>query len=165
MGNANKVEPLAAAVAIILVGASVGPAGAQTRLDVYSDDFSGGSMAPPSSAVRDTGINMHIPRLHAIRDGIAALRAELGSHSHDPHTHRPHLHISTTGMSGTVGGGGDGADTVSVYSESDPTRSHSVHTSSLSADGRISYGSHTFTSRFSDSARGKGGGDGDGGGY
>ena len=108
MGSTKKTDPLAAAVAIILAGASVGPASAQTRLDVYSDDFSGGSMPLPSSAVRDTRINMHIERLHAIQRGIGALRAELDGHSHPPHVHPPHVHITETGVSGTVSGGGDG---------------------------------------------------------
>ena len=128
MGSTKKIDPLGAAVAIILTGASVGPASAQTRLDVYSDDFSGGSMPLPASAVRPTRIDMHIERLHVIRRGIGALRAELGSHSHDPHTHRQHVHISTTGMSGTVGGDGE-SDMVDVYSESTPGQRTSVHSS------------------------------------
>ena len=167
MGNAKKTDPLTTAVAVILAGATVAPAVAQTRLDVYSDDFSGGSMAPPSSAVRDTRINMHVPRLHAVRDGIAALRAELGSHSHPPHEHPPHVHITNRGQSGTVSGDADGANMVTVYSEQDQRgalETMSVNSNLVGPDGRISLGVGMYTTNFADSNRGQGG-DGGGDGY
>ena len=167
MSNANRIDPLAAAVAIILAGASVSPASAQTRLDVYSDDFSGGSMPLPSSAVRDTRIDMHIERLHVIQRGIGALRAELNGHSHPPHRHPPHVHVTRTGVSGTVSGDSGDSDTVSVYSETDrpgALETMSVQRSSLDSQGRVSIGQHSYTSNFSKSNRGQGG-DGGGDGY
>ena len=168
MGSTKKTDPLAAAVAIILAGASVGPASAQTRLDVYSDDFSGGSMPLPASAVRPTRINMHIERLHVIRRGIGALRAELNGHPHPPHRHPPHVHVTRTGVSGTVSEGGD-ADTVTVYSMTDrpgALETDVVHSSQLDAHGRVTRGSTTYTTKYAESNRAKtGDGDGDGGGY
>ena len=169
MSKARKTDPLAAAVAIILTGASVGPASAQTRLDVYSDDFSGGSMPLPLSAVRDTTrINMHIERLHAVRRGIGALRAELDGHSHPPHQHPPHAHVTNTGVSGTVSGGGDGdSDMVTVYSETDrpgALETMSVHSTQVNAHGHVTFGSTTYTTHYSQSNLGQGG-DSQGDGY
>ena len=167
MGSTKKTDPLVAAVAVILAGASVGPAGAQARLDVYSDDFSGGSIPLPSSAVRPARIDMHIERLHVVRDGIAALRAQLGSHSHAPHQHRPHVHVDRTGFAGTANG--DGADMVTVYSESEAGRTSSVHSSQLDANGRVSVYTgkdtdrHHYTQHYHQAATGDG--DGGGGGY
>ena len=168
MNNVRKSDPLAAAVAVLLAGTAVTPAAAQTGLDVYSDDFSGGASPAPAGAVPGPAVfDMHIERLHVVKRGIAALRSELDNHSHPPHNHPPHVHVSRTGVSGTVGGGDGGPDTVTVYSMTDrpgALETSVVHSSAIGPNGRVSIGQHTYTSKFSESNRGTGG-DGGGDGY
>ena len=86
MGTAKHSTRLAAAMAIILGTASSTDAEAQSRLNVYSDDFSGGSRAAPTGASRDTVINMQIPRLHALHRRLLAVQTTLRTHRHASRT-------------------------------------------------------------------------------
>ena len=161
MSKVRKNEPLAAAVAVILAGAASAPASGQTRLDVYSDDFTGGSMAPPASAVRPTTVDMNVPRLHAIRDGIAALRAELGSHTHPAHTHPPHVHIDNNVIVGGISSDGNDDPSVTGYAANGSTLSLSPQDL---ASGQTVVGGTTYYSSQQKANQAAGGdGDGDGG--
>ena len=82
--------PLALSLAIASV-LSPGLAGAQSSLQVYSDDFGGPNQSAPGGATRDTVISMSVPRLHAVIARLRVVEGILGSHPIPPHRH-PHTH-------------------------------------------------------------------------
>ena len=92
MGTAKHSTRLAAAMAIILGTASSTDAEAQSRLNVYSDDFSGGARPAPTGASRDTSINMGIPRLHALHRRLLRAQARLANHPMPAHALPAHTH-------------------------------------------------------------------------
>ena len=86
--------PLALSLAIASV-LSPGLAGAQSSLQVYSDDFGGPNQSAPAGATRDTVISMSVPRLHAVIARLRVVEGILGSHPIPPHRH-PHTHPTRT---------------------------------------------------------------------
>ena len=86
--------PLALSLAIASV-LSPGLAGAQSSLQVYSDDFGGPNQSAPAGATRDTVISMSVPRLHAVIARLRVVEGILGSHPIPPHEH-PHTHPTRT---------------------------------------------------------------------
>ena len=92
MGTAKHSTRLAAAMAIILGTASSADAEAQARLNVYSDDFSGGARPAPTGASRDTSLNMGIPRLHALNRRLRLAQARLANHPMPAHALPAHTH-------------------------------------------------------------------------
>ena len=119
------------AVTVLVLGISASAAAqSPPRLDVYSDNFSGGASAPAGSAQRGTTIVVDVPALEQLEADTTALEARIQAHladagAHQPHGH-PHTHCppGTREASATPPPGGPLAGENEELAAADPNHSH-----------------------------------------